>query len=136
MLKSNSLRKGGKWVKEFEASQGGNYFNDVLSLLQKGPFLIVLYGKNGNSGESAIVGLFSTQKCGSLVDKFSHDYYPAEVYPIIENGEQFGFTYEKQRIYHLLNNDRRAFGVGMDHENGGSFSFLLERLTLTFSEEQ
>jgi hypothetical protein len=35
----------------------------------------------------------------------------------------------------LLNNDRKAFGVGMDHTNGGSFSFLLERINLTFSDD-
>lgn len=39
-------------------------------------------------------------------------------------------------MYHLLNNDPKAFGVGMEHENGGSFSFLQERVNLTFSEDQ
>ncbi|CAD8207678.1 unnamed protein product [Paramecium octaurelia] len=136
VIKTNSLKKGGRWVKEMELSQGGSYFHKTLSTLQKGPFLILLFGKNNNQNENCIIGLFSTQKCGNLVSEFQHDYYPGEVYPIPENGEQFGFTYEKDKIYHLLNNDRKTFGVGMDHVNGGSFSFLLERINLTFSDDQ
>ncbi|CAD8118277.1 unnamed protein product [Paramecium sonneborni] len=136
VIKTNSLKKGGRWVKEMELQQGGSYFHKTLSTLQKGPFLILLYGKNNNQNENCIIGLFSTQKCGNLVSEFQHDYYPGEVYPIPENGEQFGFTYEKDRVYHLLNNDRKTFGVGMDHVNGGSFSFLLERINLTFSDDQ
>lgn len=34
-----------------------------------------------------------------------------------------------------MNNDRKAFGVGMEHESGGSFSFMLERINLTFSDD-